>query len=192
MIKQITKNIRQFSFRNFGSYVYLLKKEKMLIDTSSRENRNELLSDLKELGLNANDIKIVLLTHLHWDHSGNITLFKKAKVYASFIEIEDFQKNKCLFGPPAEFDDSKIKILPLSALEIKNIKVIETPGHSRGSVCFFMPKEKILFSGDTIFGQGKIITGVGRTDLPTSIPEQLQKSIDKLRKLKYKILCPGH
>lgn len=193
MLKQITKNIFQFTFGQFGSYVYLLKKEKILIDTSSSENRDELLEDLKQLNVNVDDIKIVLLTHLHWDHIGNIILFKKAKVYASFIEIEDFQQNKNYFGPSGEFDDlNKIKILPLSALKIQNIKVIETPGHTRGSVCFFMPKEQVLFSGDTIFGQNKIITGVGRTDLPTSVPEQLQKNIDKLRKLKFKILCSGH
>jgi len=51
-----------------------------------------------------------------------------------------------------------------------------------------MPKEKILFSGDTIFHRGTI----GRTDLPTSLPKEMDKSLKKLAKYKYDILCPGH
>ena len=71
-------------------------------------------------------------------------------------------------------------------LPIKEIKVITTPGHTKDSVCFFY--EDILFSGDTIFGQGYL----GRTDFPESEPEKMQKSLEKLKKINYKILCPGH
>jgi glyoxylase-like metal-dependent hydrolase (beta-lactamase superfamily II) len=71
-------------------------------------------------------------------------------------------------------------------LPVKEIKSIKTPGHTQDSLCFLY--KDILFSGDTIFhNQGR-----GRTDLPGGDEEQIQKSIKKLKTLKYKILCPGH
>jgi len=55
-------------------------------------------------------------------------------------------------------------------------------------VCYLY--EDVLFSGDTIFD--KEHNYVGRTDLPESNPEAMQESLEKLKKLNYKILCPGH
>lgn len=192
MIKEITENLYKFSFKAFSSNCYLLyhSGKKIMIDTGSHAAREELLNDFNNKNLNFDDTDIVLLTHLHWDHSDNISLFKRAKIYASFTEIEDFQ-NKSLFGSQGKFDEiDKVKILPLSSLKIKNIEVIETPGHTRGSVAFYLPKEKILFSGDTIFD--KDAYSIGRTDLPESIPKYIESSIKKLLSLDFKILCPGH
>jgi len=70
----------------------------------------------------------------------------------------------------------------------EELKVIETPGHSPGSLCFYSQKRSILFSGDTIFKEA-----VGRTDLPYSSVSQLESSIKKLLKLPDKtIVYPGH
>jgi len=71
-------------------------------------------------------------------------------------------------------------------MPIKEIKIIKTPGHSKDSLCFLY--EDILFSGDTIFYNG----GRGRTDLPGGSEPAILESIEKLKKIKYKILCPGH
>jgi len=176
MIKKITENIYKLSFSSFGSNIYLLKKEKILIDTSSKENRAELLDDLGKLDVKPDDIKKVLLTHGHWDHIGNVEIFPKAKIYASTQEIKHFGLKKTL---------------PLSSLKIKAIEIIETPGHTRGSVAYYLPNEKILFSGDTIFDtQGMI----GRTDFPESAPEKMNASVKKLVDIVKKgaLLCPGH
>lgn len=68
-------------------------------------------------------------------------------------------------------------------------RVLETPGHSPGSVCFWIPSENMVFSGDVLF-----LDSVGRTDLPGGDPEMLLASIDKLMRLlppQTKVL-PGH
>jgi len=67
-------------------------------------------------------------------------------------------------------------------------RVIATPGHSPGGVCFYFPAEKILFSGDTLFKES-----VGRTDLPAGSARQLQKSLKMLSSLPPETkVYPGH
>jgi hydroxyacylglutathione hydrolase len=67
---------------------------------------------------------------------------------------------------------------------------LKVPGHTRGCVAFLDRRRKLLFSGDTIF-TGEII---GRTDLPNSLPEQMNWSVETLRKLEregFRVLA-GH
>ncbi len=169
MITKIKSNVWRFSFSSFGSYVYLikLKDKNILIDTGSPENIVELENDLKKLNLSAEDINIVILTHNHWDHIGGITLFLNAEFYAS---KKDFGEN----------------LKDIHKLNIPEFKIIDTPGHSKGGICILY--NDILFSGDTLFNRGTI----GRTDLPGSSEKEMKESLEKLSKIKYKILCPGH
>lgn len=169
MITKIKTNVWKLSFSSFGSYIYLvkLKDKNILIDTGSPENIPELEQDLKELDLTTEDIDIVILTHNHWDHTGGVILFLNAQFYAS---KKDFGEN----------------LKDIHKIDIPEFKIIDTPGHSRGGVCILY--KDVLFSGDTIFHRGTI----GRTDLPGSSEKQMKESLEKLSKIKYKILCPGH
>ncbi len=66
--------------------------------------------------------------------------------------------------------------------------VISTPGHSPGCVCFYCEKEHILFSGDTLF-KGTI----GNLTFPTSVPDEMWPSLDKLAALPPETkVYPGH
>lgn len=164
MIKHITDNVIQLNFKEFGSTVYVVKLPyPILIDTSSREARNELINDLKELNIDPTDIKSIILTHAHWDHNGNLDLFKSAKLYSA-NNLEELKK---------DFPD---------------FTIYETLGHTKDSIVILYGK--ILFSGDTIFDKDQ--NYVGRTDLPESIPKAMQKSLELVKKIPYKILCPGH
>ena len=67
-------------------------------------------------------------------------------------------------------------------------KVIETPFHTSGSVCFLYEKEKAIFTGDTLFKNS-----IGRTDLPTGNERLVKNSLEKLKKLDQSIkVYPGH
>lgn len=159
MISKISENVFQLYFDTFGSTVYVLRLEKnILIDTSSEDNRKELIRDLSELKLSPEDINMIILTHSHPDHTGNLELFKNAEIisYKNTQSLPSF------------------------------LKPIKTPGHTQDSFCLLY--KDILFSGDTIFHEG----GRGRTDLPGGSEKQMQESIEKLKKVKYNILCPGH
>lgn len=164
MINQISENVWQMHFTVFGSCVYLLKlPEPVLIDTSSQPARQELLEDLKNLNVKPEEIKSIILTHHHPDHEENLDLFPSAKVYA-FENKEEIEK------------------------DFPTFKIILTPGHTKDSICILY--KDILFSGDTIFDKEQ--TCIGRTDFPESVPEKMQESLNKLGKLNYEILCPGH
>ena len=63
-----------------------------------------------------------------------------------------------------------------------------TPGHTEGSICLLHGKSKTLFTGDTVFTGGS----VGRWDLATGNYDQLVSSLEKLRKLDFENLYPGH
>ncbi len=161
MINKIKPNVWQLYFKNFGSCVYVikLKKDLILVDTSSKECKQELLDDLKKLAISPEKITKIILTHHHYDHIENIHLFKNAKIYS--------RQN-------------------INELKIPEFKIIQTPGHTQDDICILY--DDILFSGDVIFNKGYI----GRTDFPESNPYEMQKSLQKIKNLNYKILCPGH
>lgn len=70
----------------------------------------------------------------------------------------------------------------------QNFQLLPTPGHTQGSVCLYFPKEKILFSGDTLFRMG-----FGRTDLPGGNYGQLMDSLEQLFALpEDTAVYPGH
>lgn len=170
MITKIKENVYSIEFSKFGSIVYLIQldNENILIDTGAFDNRQELINSLKQLKLAPKDINLLILTHRHYDHIENIEIFLDAKIYGS---KEDFQEQN---------------IIDIDELKIKELKIIKTPGHTKGSFCILY--QNILFSGDTIFHNGYI----GRTDFPESNHQDMINSLGKLKKVKFKILCPGH
>ncbi len=78
------------------------------------------------------------------------------------------------------------EILELAGMELK---VLHTPGHTAGGCCYYLEKEKALFSGDTLFCQS-----VGRTDFPGGSMSGIVRSIkDKLMVLPDEVkVYPGH
>lgn len=169
------------------SNLYLIESDMLIvIDTGSREFRSELLSYFPKIA-DPLKVKKVLFTHLHYDHIGNFDYFKNAKFYASRKEIESFEKDPAgtvLNERIAEMFD--VRLHPIS--DINELVIVPTPGHTKGSVCVWYPKKKVIFTGDTLFSRGS----VGRVDLPTSAPGELKGSIKTIRSLNYSLLCPGH
>jgi hydroxyacylglutathione hydrolase len=174
-----------------GSNIYLLRlDENIVIDTGERKNRRE--AGYIERIIDVRDVKKVIFTHIHHDHIGNFDLFPNADFFASQEAISSFKRDPegtTLSKDMAEkFKRVIDKIKPASELNNKNLKIIRTPGHTKGSICIYLKEKKILFSGDTIF-PNKV---VGRTDFPTSAPEDMQRSLMILVGYPFKILCPGH
>ena len=186
MISKITNNVWKLQMDPEATNVYLLEKEKIVIDTGYRMQKPFLLQFLSKV-VPFDQIEKVLFTHLHFDHIGNFDLFPNAKFYASAQEIEDFKKDPVgAVGKKDIAEKFDVKLIPLPE-KIGPLEVIPTPGHTRGSVSFFYPEEKVLFSGDTIFPGA-----IGQTIYPTSAPEKMRGSVMKLAEINQKFLCAGH
>jgi len=183
MMKEIAPKVWKL---NVDSNVYFLDfKEKVIVDCGPKAYRavvEEEVSNRVDLA----KVDRVILTHLHYDHIGNFDLFPNAKFYASAEEISLLKKNKMYaIGDPLLAMKFKVKLHVLK--DGLGLKVIKTPGHTKGSVCIYYAKEKVLFSGDTLF-----FNGFGRIDFPFSDPGKMEESLESLKKIGYKILAPGH
>ena len=138
----------------------------------------EFVSYIKNAGLT---VKAVLLTHGHFDHiMGLGALLKEfpVPVYAheaerDVLESEQLNSSASMLGQPYSFSgaDYVTNRQELRIAEFE-IRVIYTPGHTIGGCCYYIEKEKTLFSGDTLFHGS-----VGRTDLPTGSMGQLVSSV---------------
>ena len=186
MIEKIAENV--FKIKSNCNVYFLDFKKKIIIDTGAKGNKDEIVKALSQM-INPEKIDYVILTHLHYDHVGNVEIFKNAKVYASKETIEEFSKDE--FGSVLDkktlTDFKKIELNELP-LNFEGLEIVNTPGHTKGSICLWYPNRKILFSGDTLFHK----RALGRTDLPTSEPEKIMPSLIKLSKYEYDKLCPGH
>ena len=130
-------------------------------------------------------IKFILLTHGHFDHVGAVAALKEkynVPIYLSekdknFLEKPE-EVRASAFG--IQIEPAKVDYFVKDKDEIKFsqdiIKVIETPGHTIGSVCYLF--KNLLFSGDTLFNGS-----IGRTDFPESDHNLMMESLKKLKNL---------
>ena len=168
-------------------------KEGMIIDPGDEAKR--ILKKVEELKL---DIKLIVLTHGHIDHTGALKEVREATGAEVAVHTDDAQslgRGGSLISvlmpglsyptppPPDRLlkDGDSIDIGDLHFL------VLHTPGHTSGGICLL--GEGVVFSGDTLFNYG-----IGRSDLPGGSHSQLMDSLQtKLMTLPDDtIVYPGH
>jgi hydroxyacylglutathione hydrolase len=143
-------------------------------------------------------VKAIIVTHAHIDHIGGAQKLKAltgAPVYMNFNDQElydhiDVQAQWLGVPTPAKTD------IDVNAREGESLKigaaefhVLDTPGHTQGSISVWIPAENKLIAGDTLF-----LDSIGRTDLPGGDSEQILRSIhNKLLPLDDAVVViPGH
>jgi len=187
--------VHKVSGAAFDGNVYLILDEKpILVDAGmmaapTLRNINKLIDPQK--------IEMIVLTHCHHDHSGAAPELKAAtgaRLLLSEKEVgavgDDLATVAYLFGqqaPSYQVDQTMKEGMVLDIGEWK-LEVMETPGHSQGSLCLYEPRAKVLFSGDTVFPDGNI----GRTDMYGGSTPDLVASIERLVGLDVEIMYPGH
>jgi len=144
--------------------------------------------------------KGILITHGHFDHimAGlDLKLMFDIPVYCSekdmFLlkrqkQTASYYLEKEVSAPNIEKIDIDLDKIEEIALGTNIVKIIKTPGHTPGGVCFYCPDENLLFSGDTLFYKLR-----GRTDLKYASTEEIFKSLRKLMELPPEtIVLSGH
>lgn len=162
-----------------------------IIDPGGEGER--IAEELEKQGLTPTQI---LLTHGHFDHTSGAAFLKEKYNIPLYIGerdremLTDREKSGAYLAPFVKFNsveaDGLLKEGDEIALGEITLKVMETPGHSEGSICLI--GEDFIFTGDTVF-QGS----VGRTDLFSGNGKKLAESVKRLAALEkdYRLYC-GH
>ena len=194
--------IKVFRFDNdyneFSANTYVVGEKGhpcVVIDLGSTQQR--IIDYIKQ---NHSSCSGILLTHGHFDHIRGIENFLKTFTCTTFIDNSDDEllDNPRLNGSASlKIGKIQVKVTNKYLLDDEDeinfgngllFKVIETPFHTSGSVCFLYEKENAIFTGDTLFKNS-----IGRTDLPTGNERLVKNSLEKLKKLDQSIkVYPGH
>lgn len=110
----------------------------------------------------------ILLTHHHDDHTGAAAALKRELDCPVYIHRAD----RAAYGGPADVLLEGGEKLTLGSL---SCRVVHTPGHTKGGVCFYFGEERCCFTGDTIFN-----VDLGRTDLSDGSPKEMEQTIRKI------------
>lgn len=170
-------NYKQFCGGIFETNCYLLKAPQGWILFDAPEGSCEWV---RSLGV---DPKLLLLTHGHVDHVQDVAKIKRQfgcsigchPLTASMISDREFFRN---FGFELEIEPAKpdflIEETPSREFLGAQFQVLEVPGHCPGSLCFYLPKDRLLIGGDVLFAGS-----IGRGDLPGGNIEVLVQEIRK-------------
>jgi len=170
-------NYKQFCGGIFETNCYLLKAPQGSILFDAPEGSCEWV---RSLGV---DPKLLLLTHGHVDHVQDVARIKRQfdcpigchPLTAPMISDREFFRS---FGFELEIEpvepDFLIEETPSREFLGAQFQVLEVPGHCPGSLCFFLPKERLLIGGDVLFAGS-----IGRGDLPGGDSAVLVQEIGK-------------
>lgn len=163
-------------------------KKALIVDPGQEAKR--ILKALAKLELSP---AAILLTHGHFDHIGGVSEilaeYPKLKVYLGKEDMKFIGEKRNQLPPDYPLTAFGNLIAAELAEELPfGIKVIATPGHTPGGVCYYLAREGLLLAGDTLFAGS-----VGRTDLPGGNMATLMNSLEKLKGLpKETQVVPGH
>ena len=163
-------NLKTFYFNHYRECTYIL----------SDENRNAIIIDAGMYETHEQERFVqyitherlqpiaLLITHAHPDHVCGVKYLEQQYGLQAIIQ-------------PVE------GILDIPEMDV-HVEVIATPGHKEDAVCYYLPKEKMLFTGDTLFQES-----IGRTDLPGGDMGTLIRSLNQLVVLPEDTqVYPGH
>ncbi|MGN9164848.1 MBL fold metallo-hydrolase [Tissierellaceae bacterium HCP3S3_D8] len=184
-------------------YLLLGTRKALLIDTGLG------VSNIKEVVRSITSLPIeVATTHIHWDHIGGHKYFKNISVYEDekdwlsvkfpiplSVVKENLLGKACDF--PAEFDIQDYQVYrgepslilhdgDIIDLGNRKVKIIHTPGHSPGHICFYERERKYLYTGDLVY------MGCLDAFYPTTNPIHFMESVKRVKILPVQKILPGH
>lgn len=188
--------IKKYSLGQLQTNCYFIIDEEnncLIIDPADEANFL-----LEEIQINRLKVLAILATHGHFDHLLAIGEIQKSINIPLYISKKDFflidrlkERAAYFLGyQPNIIQPITVNYLTDKKFIISNFKlqILKTPGHTPGSVCFYLKKEKILFSGDTL-----LRNAVGRYDFSYSSKNDLIKSLKKIISLPEEVVVyPGH
>ena len=180
-----------------GTNCYLVKTgENSGVVIDPADKGKDVVAAARDFGMN---IEKILLTHGHFDHTGGVNEIKDitgAKVYIHENDecmLSDGNKALAYFCPSKKYEEKQADVTLKDGDTIEQdgvvFRVMHTPGHSAGSVCFLVDgEESYMFAGDTIFRDS-----IGRSDGYSGDYIVQKETLEKLKKIeKDYIILSGH
>lgn len=189
------------------SRIYLIEDDDLtLIDTGMPWSAGRVFKYIRSIGRHPDELRRILMTHNHPDHTGGapgIARYSSAQVATHHEDAHHHRRAGHIVGYAGIFAspenpvpllrctrvDRMLKdneVLPIAG----GIRVLHTPGHTTGSVCYLLEQEGLLFSGDTIFSNGIRISR--SMPFPGSDKALYKQSLERLAAVEFDILCGGH
>ncbi len=205
---QVVPNVYQITFR--AANVLLIVEDALtLIDTGYSSTAPRVIEFVRSLHRKPEDIRLIVLTHCHFDHAGGLRELKRqtgARVACHQADISELlapyprQLQKALELRPLAGIKSQLGV-PSSEVELRlhggemlpvlgGLRVIHTPGHTPGSICLLSPRYKMLIAGDALTRRGQTIALARRT---VSIDQaEAARSARALLAEDFDKICFGH
>jgi glyoxylase-like metal-dependent hydrolase (beta-lactamase superfamily II) len=168
-----------FRIKGTRSNIYLVAgRSLLLIDTGMPGDHVHIVNALTEAGYSPEMVSHVFITHAHLDHAGSLAAVQAATgahIVASMFEQDHLEGRKMLCSMPREGPGGKLfkvilffmekyvqRYAPVrvdkpcggtsGVVEAEGLEIVETPGHSPGSLCFYHREKRLLFTGDALSG----------------------------------------
>lgn len=166
-------------FTGPGTNTYLVGKEEVtVIDPGPAMQEH-----IDVITAAAPNIKQILVTHTHPDHSPGVRLLKEKLDVPAYGMLTNSSKNQDqTFNPERILDDGEV-----FQEEEFTIEVVHTPGHASNHLCFILKEEKLIFTGDHIMNGSTVVIGP-----PDGNMKQYIQSLEKLKDYDIEKIAPGH
>ncbi len=209
-VVQVFRDVYQITFRA-TNLILIVEDELTLVDTGYKSTVRSVLAFVKSLGRRPEQLRLIVLTHGHFDHAGGVRELKRltgARLACHRAYISDS-------GIPLPYPRPMQQALELRALaglrsklgissadvDIKlqggetlpalgGLKVIHTPGHTPGSICLLSPEHRLLIAGDALTRRREAIA-IARRGV-SSDPAQAALSAMSLAREDFDTICFGH
>jgi glyoxylase-like metal-dependent hydrolase (beta-lactamase superfamily II) len=209
-VVQVIPDVYQLTFRASNVFV-ILDDAVTLIDAGFKAAAPRILDAVRKLGKQPADIKLIILTHSHFDHSGGVRDIRRqagARVACHRADIS-------VVGAPLPYPRAVQRTLdlpPLTRLRSRfgitasdvdlvleggetldvlgGLRVIHTPGHTPGSVCLLSPSRRLILVGDALVRRGSTVNCARRT-VSTDF-QDAARSVRVIAQQDFDTVCFGH
>ncbi len=191
-----------------GQNIYLLVGEDLtLVDSGYPGNGRRIAEYIAGIGRSLNELKTILLTHSHPDHTGSVpelkdmvpgmqvmahpddtSVDKQGRHVVSYLNVFGGTRLPVPFLRRVEADGflEEGDVLPI----LGGLRVIHTPGHTPGSICFYLESQRAIFVGDNVVNLGEYVGA--SMPFPKTSMKQYEKSLRRIAAMEFDIACLAH
>ena len=197
-VNELATGFFQFVGVDRSAHVYVIrgKRRTVMLDSGLPASRRYLEACLRQVGMEAKDLDMLILTHEHVDHAGGAPYFSQFCVSAAHPHaanklrmVDEFSMMKGAFEQDVTAFETDILIDEGCCFDLGGyvLDVISTPGHCSGSICLLERNTGLMVTADTVMANG-IVGGV----LHSGNVSDYITSLERLKRFNIKGILPGH